>query len=116
MSTRAELSRIEALIDENAVLTRALAGAQRRSRRQAAKHAEHRETLQAEVVRLRGQDMAAVSHLAGIAPTVSITAIVAYGSQALPCSATQPKRPPSEMCRPCSCNPRRCAWWPTCWA
>ena len=59
MATRVELSRFEALIDENAVLARELASAQQRSARQASEQAERVEALQSEVVRLRGQAMAA---------------------------------------------------------
>jgi uncharacterized coiled-coil protein SlyX len=59
MASRVELARFEALIDENAVLARELAGAQQRSARQAAEHANRVEALQSEVVRLRGQVMAA---------------------------------------------------------
>lgn len=61
MATRVELSRFEGLIDENAVLARALANAQRRSAQQAREHAERAEALAAEVVRCRGQAMAAQS-------------------------------------------------------
>lgn len=61
MATRVELSRFEGLIDENAVLARALANAQRRSAQQAREHAERAEALAAEVARCRGQAMAAQS-------------------------------------------------------
>lgn len=61
MATRVELSRFESLIDENAVLARALANAQRRSAQQAREHAERSEALVSEVVRCRGQVMAAQS-------------------------------------------------------
>jgi Uncharacterized protein conserved in bacteria (DUF2325) len=64
MATRVELARFEALIDENAVLTRERAGMQQRCTRQAAEHAERCESLQAEVLRLRGQHMAAQSQVA----------------------------------------------------
>ena len=63
MATRVELARFEALIDENAVLARALASAQRRSTGQATEQARLNSALQAELVRLRGQHMAAVSQL-----------------------------------------------------
>lgn len=66
MATRVELSRFESLIDENAVLARALAGAQQRSARQARETAERAEALQSEVVRLRGQAMAAHSVAASL--------------------------------------------------
>lgn len=59
MASRVELARFEALIDENAVLARELGGAQQRSARQAAEHADKVDALQSEVVRLRGQVMAA---------------------------------------------------------
>jgi len=59
MASRVELARFEALIDENAVLARELGAAQQRSAQQAHAHAEKVEALQAEVVRLRGQVMAA---------------------------------------------------------
>ena len=66
MATRVELARFEALIDENAVLARALANAQRRSTGQASEQARHNDALQAELVRLRGQHMAAVSQLSTV--------------------------------------------------
>jgi hypothetical protein len=66
MATRVELARFEALIDENAVLSRELAGAQQRSTRQALDHARQLETLQSELVRARGQAIAAHSVAEGL--------------------------------------------------
>lgn len=66
MATRVELARFEALIDENAVLARELAGAQQRSTRQALDHARQVEALQSELVRVRGQAMAAHSVAEGL--------------------------------------------------
>ena len=66
MATRVELARFEALIDENAVLARELAGAQQRSTRQARDHARQVEALQSELVRVRGQAMAAHSVAEGL--------------------------------------------------
>lgn len=66
MATRVELARFEALIDENAVLARELAGAQQRSTRQAQDHARQVDALQSELVRARGQAMAAHSVADGL--------------------------------------------------
>ena len=66
MASRVELARFEALIDENAVLARELGGAQQRSALQASVHAERAEALQSEVVRLRGQAIAAQSVAASL--------------------------------------------------
>ncbi|MFY7917186.1 MAG: DUF2325 domain-containing protein [Rubrivivax sp.] len=66
MATRVELARFEALIDENAVLSRELAGAQQRSSRQALDHARQVEQLQSELVRVRGQAIAAHSATEGL--------------------------------------------------
>jgi hypothetical protein len=66
MATRVELARFEALIDENAVLARELAGAQQRSMRQALDYARQVEQLQSELVRARGQAMAAHSVAEGL--------------------------------------------------
>jgi hypothetical protein len=64
MASRVEGARFEALIDENAVLARELAAAQRRTTRQAAEHAAALATWQAELVRQRGQRLAAESRSA----------------------------------------------------
>jgi hypothetical protein len=64
MSTRVELARFEALIDENAVLARELAAAQQRCTRQAANHGLQTAALQTDIVRLRGQRLAADSQTA----------------------------------------------------
>lgn len=66
MATRVELARFEALIDENAVLARELAGAQQRSTRQALDLARQLEALQSELVRARGQAMTAHSVTEGL--------------------------------------------------
>ncbi|HET7865099.1 MAG TPA: DUF2325 domain-containing protein [Burkholderiaceae bacterium] len=66
MAARVDLNRFEALIDENAVLTRALATAQQRSTRQATGHAQRCEAQQGEIVQLRAQLIArdtAIGHL-----------------------------------------------------
>ena len=55
MAARVDLNRFEALIDENAVLARALGTAQQRSTRQAAEHARRCEDQQGEIVQLRAQ-------------------------------------------------------------
>lgn len=55
MATRVELARFESLIDENAVLTRELAAAQRRCTLQADEHARRVEQLDAETMRLRAE-------------------------------------------------------------
>jgi hypothetical protein len=66
MATRVELARFEALIDENNVLARELAAAQLRSARQVQEHARQVEQLQAELVRARGQAVAAHSVAEGL--------------------------------------------------
>ncbi len=66
MATRVELSRFEALIDENAVLARQLAVVQQRSARVAAEQAHRREALEAELVRLRGELIARDTTAAGL--------------------------------------------------
>ncbi|HSW04570.1 DUF2325 domain-containing protein [Aquabacterium sp.] len=54
-ATRVDLARFEALIDENAVLTRELAAAQRRCTAQAAEHARRAEQAETGLVRLRAE-------------------------------------------------------------
>jgi hypothetical protein len=54
---RANLARLNALQDENEVLSRELAAAQQRSTQQAADHARRVEQLQAELVRARAQTL-----------------------------------------------------------
>lgn len=54
-AARVELARFEALIDENAVLTRMLAEAQARSSALVAEHARERQAWQAEAATLRGR-------------------------------------------------------------
>jgi len=66
MAVRVDLNRFEALIDENAVLTRALGTAQQRSTRQVAEQACRSEAQQGEIVQLRAQLIArdtAIGHL-----------------------------------------------------
>ncbi|MCA0243161.1 MAG: DUF2325 domain-containing protein [Proteobacteria bacterium] len=53
MATRVELARFEALIDENAVLARELAGAQQRCLRQAADFGRRSQALEAQALRTR---------------------------------------------------------------
>lgn len=55
MATRVDLARFESLIDENAVLARELAAAQRRCTAQAAEHARRNEQADAETMRLRAE-------------------------------------------------------------
>lgn len=64
MANRAELQRFEQLIDENAVLTRQLAQAQQRSLRQAADFARRADDLDVQLLRTRGQLLAAQTELA----------------------------------------------------
>jgi hypothetical protein len=59
MASQMELAWFEAVIDDNAVLARELAGTRQQSARQAAEHSGELDALQTEVVRLRGQVMAA---------------------------------------------------------
>ncbi len=66
MATRVELARFDSLVDENAVLARELAATQQRSTRQAQDHAQRVEALQSELVRARGQAMAAQSVAEGL--------------------------------------------------
>lgn len=54
-AARADLSRYQALLDENATLARALGEAQQRNTRQAAEHARENDELRAELMRLRAQ-------------------------------------------------------------
>lgn len=53
MTTRADLNRLEALLDENAILTRELASAQKRSQQQTSHYSSRLEQQQAETLRLR---------------------------------------------------------------
>lgn len=55
VATRADLARLGALIDENAVLGRQLAEAQARAAQQAAEHAREVDALQRQAVRLRAE-------------------------------------------------------------
>lgn len=64
-ANRADLQRLDALSDENGVLTRELALAQSRSTRLLAERAERIESLQGENLRLRGELMARDTLLAG---------------------------------------------------
>ena len=64
MATRVELARFEALLDENAVLARELGAAQQRCTHQTREHAAQVAALQASVVQLRGQRLAAESQTA----------------------------------------------------
>jgi len=65
-ANRADLQRMEALEDENAVLTRELAQAQSRSTRLLAERAQALEASQAECLRLRGELMARDTLTAGL--------------------------------------------------
>jgi Uncharacterized protein conserved in bacteria (DUF2325) len=57
MAARVDLDRFEALIEENGVLARELAGAQQRSSRHAQEHARLSDDQQLQIMRLRGQLM-----------------------------------------------------------
>jgi hypothetical protein len=63
MATRADLGRLEALLDENAILARELAGAQARSQQQASQFSTRLERQQAETLRLRGELVQAQTRL-----------------------------------------------------
>lgn len=55
MAARVDIARFEALLDENAVLTRELAGAQQRCTNQSSEHARQTELLQSVVMQMRAQ-------------------------------------------------------------
>jgi hypothetical protein len=57
MATRVDFDRFEALLEENAVLTRELAGAQQRSTRMAEDHQRRSDVLQSLVMQMRAQLM-----------------------------------------------------------
>lgn len=63
MATRADLTRLEALHDENAILARELAHAQQRSQQQASLHSARLDELQAETLRLRAERVQAQTRL-----------------------------------------------------
>ncbi len=58
MAARVDFERYEALLDENAVLTRELASAQQRSTRQVDEHTRRTDLLQSQVMQMRAQLMA----------------------------------------------------------
>jgi hypothetical protein len=64
MATRVELARFEALIDENAVLSRELAGAQARCLHQAADFGRRSQAQEAEALRTRGELITRCTELA----------------------------------------------------
>lgn len=64
MAARVDLDRFEALIDENAVLARALAGAQQRSQQQVADFTRRSDAQQAETIRLRARLVTQATELA----------------------------------------------------
>lgn len=66
MAARVDLARFEAVLHENEVLTRELAGAQQRSMRQATDHARRAESLQAQVMGLRAELIARDTTLAAL--------------------------------------------------
>ncbi|MBN9203765.1 DUF2325 domain-containing protein [Methylibium petroleiphilum] len=66
MAARVDLDRFEALLLENAVLSRELGGAQQRSMRQVADHARRAEELQAQIVSLRAQLIVRDTAIAGL--------------------------------------------------
>jgi Uncharacterized protein conserved in bacteria (DUF2325) len=57
MAVRVDIDRFEALLDENAVLTRELAAAQQRTTRMAEEHQRRNDVLQSMVMQMRGQLM-----------------------------------------------------------
>ncbi len=63
MATRADLTRLEALHDENAILARELASAQKRSQQQASHYSGRLEQQQAETLRLRADLIQAQTRL-----------------------------------------------------
>jgi len=63
MATRADLNRLEALHDENAILARELASAQQRSQQQASHYSGRLEQQQAETLRLRAELVQAQTRL-----------------------------------------------------
>ncbi len=63
MATRADLSRLETLHDENAILARELAGAQERSQQQTSHYSARLEQQQAEALRLRAELVQAQTRL-----------------------------------------------------
>jgi hypothetical protein len=70
MAARMDFDRLEALLDENAVLTRELAAAQRRSMRQAEEHTRRIELQQSEIMRLRAQLIARDTAVAALSEDV----------------------------------------------
>lgn len=66
MAVRADLDRFEALLDENAVLTRELAAAQQRSTRVAEDHTRTHDALQGLVMQMRGKLMQRDSSIAAL--------------------------------------------------
>jgi len=66
MAVRVDLARFEALIDENAVLARALGQAQARAQRLATEQQRRQATLEDEAVRLRGRVMAQALQIDGL--------------------------------------------------
>ncbi|GAB3497779.1 DUF2325 domain-containing protein [Curvibacter fontanus] len=63
MATRADLSRLETLYEENAILARELAGAQERSQQQTSHYSARLEQQQAETLRLRAELVRAQTRL-----------------------------------------------------
>ncbi|WP_353092201.1 DUF2325 domain-containing protein [Methylibium sp.] len=66
MAARVDFDRFEALLQENAVLSRELGGAQQRCMRQAADHVRRADELQAQVVSLRAQLIVRDTAIAGL--------------------------------------------------
>ena len=71
MASRVDLDRFETLIDENAVLARALGAAQARHQRLAAEQQRRSDALQAETMRLRARLMAQDMQLAQLQETLA---------------------------------------------
>ncbi len=66
MAVRMDFDRFEALLDENAVLTRELAGAQQRCTRQTEEHARRTDVLQSLVMQMRAQLMVRDTSIAAL--------------------------------------------------
>lgn len=66
MAARVDVERFDALLDENAVLTRALAGAQQRCTRQAEQHTQRVDALQRTTMQLRAELVARDSCIAAL--------------------------------------------------
>jgi Uncharacterized protein conserved in bacteria (DUF2325) len=66
MATRVDVERFDALLDDNAVLSRELASAQQHGARQAEEHARRTDLLQSQVMQMRAQLMARDTSIAAL--------------------------------------------------